>query len=161
MLRDLQWSVNSQKNATTGFSPHDLVFDFTLRDITQNRLLAAVHDDLKSDSPKDNVNERRQIAAANSEAERSRWKIRFDKRHARPTEYKPGDLVVIEHEPAATGVSRKLFRSSKARALLRRASLRNRRHRWYADITTNLRLRIFIRQNEAVVQPPARSDIKR
>ena len=27
-LRDLQWAVNSQRNATSGFSPNELVFDF-------------------------------------------------------------------------------------------------------------------------------------
>ncbi|XP_036347457.1 uncharacterized protein K02A2.6-like, partial [Rhagoletis pomonella] len=43
-LRNVQWTINSQKNSTSGFSPNELIFDFNLRDIIQNRSLAAVHE---------------------------------------------------------------------------------------------------------------------
>jgi len=76
-LHNLQWSVNSQKNETSGFSPIDLVFNFN-------------------------------PIVVNIASERAKWKQRFDTKHANPSIYSTGNLVVVENEPASTGESRKL-----------------------------------------------------
>ena len=44
-LRGLQWTFNTRVNTTTKYSPLDLIYDFPLRDIGGNKLLAALHDD--------------------------------------------------------------------------------------------------------------------
>lgn len=41
-LRELQWSLNTQKSCTTGFSANELVFDFKLRDLLHNRIVDAL-----------------------------------------------------------------------------------------------------------------------
>ncbi|XP_046868798.1 uncharacterized protein LOC124461310 [Drosophila willistoni] len=108
-LHNLQWTVNSQKNSTTGFSPIDLVFNFNA--IEQNNLTAAIHADLDKPYSNETVTEFRSQAAANIASERAKWKKRFDAKHANPFVYSTGDLVVVvvvENEPAATGESRKL-----------------------------------------------------
>lgn len=107
-IKDLQWTINSQKNSTTGFCPNELVFDFKLRDTIQNRLLAAIQDDLSDSNNTLPIEERREQAVTNINDERAKWKLRFDKRHAKPSTYNDNDLVVIENEPSAVGESRKL-----------------------------------------------------
>lgn len=103
-LRKLQWSINSQKNSTTGFSPNELIFDFKLTDITHNHLIAAVIDDDQNQP----IQEKREAAWSSINEHRDRWKVRFDKKHKAPTVYNVDDLVVILNEPSATGESRKL-----------------------------------------------------
>nr|XP_036231816.1 uncharacterized protein LOC118683410 [Bactrocera oleae] len=44
-LPQLQWSINSQSNATTKQSPNSLVFNYKPRDVTTNRLIQAITDD--------------------------------------------------------------------------------------------------------------------
>lgn len=107
-LRDLQWSVNSQKNSSSGFSPNELVFDFKLIDVVQNHIIATIHDDIPDSEEDTSCAERRDLAKINMANERNRWKKRFDRKHSKPTEYEEGDLVVIENEVAATGEPRKL-----------------------------------------------------
>ncbi|XP_017476102.1 PREDICTED: uncharacterized protein LOC108366275 [Rhagoletis zephyria] len=81
MLRNLQWSVNSRKNATTGFSPNELVFDFQLRDVVTNQMLAAIHEDVNEEQSRATAAEKRIQAAVNISTEREKWKQRFDQRH--------------------------------------------------------------------------------
>lgn len=106
-LHKLQWSINSQTNTTSGFSPNELIFDYKLIDLAQNRILAAVQDDSTTDNVIP-IDDKRKLAALNIEKERERWKKRFDSKHSRPTIYQEGDLIVLENEPQATGESRKL-----------------------------------------------------
>lgn len=106
-LHVLQWSINSQKNATSGFSPNELIFDYKPIDLVQNRLMAAVQDEVTCE-PTTSIEEKRIVAVQNIERERERWKKRFDHRHSCPVIYKEGDLILIRNEPQATGESRKL-----------------------------------------------------
>ncbi|XP_073814330.1 uncharacterized protein [Musca autumnalis] len=105
-LHVLQWSINSTKNSTTGYSPNELIFDYMPTDLIQNRLLAAVQDGVHNEEIP--INEKRILAAENIKSERERWKKRFDSKHSNPTMYAEGDLVLIQNEPPATGESRKL-----------------------------------------------------
>jgi len=104
-LFKIQWGINSHINATTKFSPNDLVFNFNPRDVTNNRLIQALSDDSISES---DIEMKRQQAAANITNEQKKWKIRFDAKHAQPTKYEVNDLVVITFVPSATGESHKL-----------------------------------------------------
>jgi len=106
-LHNLQWSESSQKNETSGFSPIDLVFNFNPIDVVQNHLTAAIHADLEKDE-KESVIDNRKQAFVNIASERAKWKQWFDTKHANPSIYSTGNLVVVENEPAATGESRKL-----------------------------------------------------
>lgn len=108
LLRDLQYTVNKQINTTSGFTLNDLIFDFQLRDVVQNQLIAAIHDDVKQPTDAVDMTDRRKQAADHIRLERERWKRRFDQRHSIPTTFLEGDLVVIENDHAATGESRKL-----------------------------------------------------
>jgi len=117
-LHNLQWSVNSQKNDTSGFSPIDLVFDFHAVDVLQNHLTAAIHADLEHNGKKDSVIANRYQAVAKIACERAKWKHTsdIDIKLSDPYIYSTGDLVVIENDQAATGESRKLEpRSSRHR----------------------------------------------
>lgn len=105
-LHVLQWSINSTKNSTTGYSPNELIFDYKPTDLIQNRLLAAVQDDVQNEEI--SINEKRIMAAENIKSERERWKKRFDSKHSNPKLYVEGDLILIQNEPPATGESRKL-----------------------------------------------------
>lgn len=57
-LRNLQYTINSQVNSTSGFSPNDLIFDFKLVDVVQNGLIAAIHNDIKQSNDGINMTER-------------------------------------------------------------------------------------------------------
>ena len=65
------------KNATSGFTPNELVFDFRLRDVVQNRILAAIHDDIQDETVP--IAEKREQARQNIALERQKWKKRFDR----------------------------------------------------------------------------------
>ena len=67
-LKNLQWTINSQKNSTSGFTPNELVFDFRLRDVVQNRILAAIHDDIQDETVP--IAEKREQARQNIALER-------------------------------------------------------------------------------------------
>lgn len=101
----IQWSINSQLNATTKFSPNDLIFNFSLRDVSYNRIIQAVGDEERENF---DVRVIQQQAVANIQKQKEKWKARFDSRHSKPTQYKEGDLVVIDTVPQPTGESHKL-----------------------------------------------------
>lgn len=105
-LHVLQWSINSTKNSTTGYCPNELIFDYKPIDLIQNRIVAAVQDDITDENT--TLSDKRVLAIENIRTERERWKKRFDGRHIRPTTYQEGDLVLIQNVPQATGESRKL-----------------------------------------------------
>ena len=97
-LHRLQWSINSQRNTTSGFCPNELIFDYKPIDVIQNRLVADIQDDECSPTviPLHEISF--QLAIDKIERERQRWKKRFDEKHSRPTTYDEGDLVLIEND---------------------------------------------------------------
>ncbi|XP_017488672.1 PREDICTED: uncharacterized protein LOC108376920 [Rhagoletis zephyria] len=54
------------------------------------------------------ITEKRNLALTSMQEQRNKWKERFDRKHKEPTTYSVDDLVVVQHEPSATGESRKL-----------------------------------------------------
>lgn len=104
-MRELQWTINSQRNTTTGFTPNELLFDFNPVDILQNRVIAALQ---VENTDNIEIAEKRSIASARAKTEREKWKLRFDSHRRTPTKYDVNDLVVIENIPPSTGESRKL-----------------------------------------------------
>ncbi|CAD7087617.1 unnamed protein product [Hermetia illucens] len=109
LLPMIQWSLNSQKHSTTGFTPNRIVFDFELRDVIANRMIQALNNENDTDTETTLTSiEIRQKAAERIMNEKTRWKLRFDAKHKSPTTYEEGDLVVVENVPTATGESHKL-----------------------------------------------------
>ncbi|XP_037922978.1 uncharacterized protein LOC119659126 [Hermetia illucens] len=105
-IRDIQWTLNSNTNATTKYSPNDLIFDFRLRDVVHNRLVQAIHD--KTNDSQESIDIRRERATKAIEAEQAKWKQRFDRQRKKPSQYQEGDLVVNTNVAPSTGFSRKL-----------------------------------------------------
>ncbi|CAD7092790.1 unnamed protein product [Hermetia illucens] len=105
-IRDIQWTLNSNTNATTKYSPNDLIFDFRLRDVIHNRLVQAIHDE--ANDSQESIDIRRERATKAIEAEQTKWKQRFDRQRKKPSQYQEGDLVVITNVAPSTGFSRKL-----------------------------------------------------
>ncbi|XP_050340691.1 uncharacterized protein LOC126767135, partial [Bactrocera neohumeralis] len=103
-LRSLQWVMNTKVNSTTKYAPIDLVYDFPLRDISGNKVLAAIHDD----DVQLLMNKRRDEATRNIETARAKWKARFDAKHSKPEPYAESDLVLLAAPVPSTGESRKL-----------------------------------------------------
>ncbi|XP_017477539.1 PREDICTED: uncharacterized protein LOC108367438 [Rhagoletis zephyria] len=106
-LLTLQWSLNSQSNATTKMSPNEIVFNYNLRDYSQNRLIQALHDepDPQDENKRDELLTR---AKENIEAAQSKWQQRFNERHQQPTRHIEGELVMISNVSTATGETHKL-----------------------------------------------------
>lgn len=105
-LPNLQWTINSQVNSTTKYCPNDLIFDYNWKNVSENRLVQALNNDVHN-SVEHDVDIIYQ-AAMNITKEREKWKERYDKRHKKPHQYNEGDLVVLDHVPSATGQSHKL-----------------------------------------------------
>ncbi|CAD7079666.1 unnamed protein product [Hermetia illucens] len=105
-IRDIQWTLNSNTNATTKYSPNDLIFDFRMRDVVHNRLVQAIHDE--ANDSQESIDIRRERATKAIEAEQAKWKQRFDKQRKKPSQYQEGDLVVVTNVAPSTGFSRKL-----------------------------------------------------
>lgn len=101
LLRILQWTINSQRNVTTGFT----LFDFNPVDLLQNRVIAVIQSEYKDEIE---IKDRRNTAAIRIKAEREKWKLRFYAHRRLPTKYAVDDLVAIEHVAPSTGESRKL-----------------------------------------------------
>ncbi|CAD7077440.1 unnamed protein product [Hermetia illucens] len=105
-IRDIQWTLNSNTNATTKYSPNDLIFNFRLRDVVHNRLVQAIHDE--ANDSQESIDIRRERATKAIETEQAKWKQRFDRQRKKPSQYQEGDLVVITNVAPSTGFSRKL-----------------------------------------------------
>ncbi|CAD7085358.1 unnamed protein product [Hermetia illucens] len=105
-IRDIQWTLNSNTNATTKYSPNDLIFDFRLRDVVHNRLAQAIHDE--ANDSQESIDIQRERATKAIEAEQAKWKQRFDRQRKKPSQYQEGDLVVITNVAPSTEFSRKL-----------------------------------------------------
>lgn len=103
-LHKLQWAINTQLNNTTGCCPNDVIFRFKAKDVLQNKVMAVLSDAETTEPIVPSPNE---IAAKIFEA-KSAWKRRYDDQHRAPKHYSVGDIVLVEHIPAATGDSRKL-----------------------------------------------------
>ncbi|XP_036344771.1 uncharacterized protein LOC118754005 [Rhagoletis pomonella] len=82
-VRMLQWTMNTKINATTKFAPIDLVYDFPLRDLSGNKLFAALHDNEEL-----HMNGQRSEAVKNIEEARQKRKTRFNAKHRKPVSYK-------------------------------------------------------------------------
>uniref|UniRef100_A0A034WRX5 RNA-directed DNA polymerase n=1 Tax=Bactrocera dorsalis TaxID=27457 RepID=A0A034WRX5_BACDO len=105
-LRGIQWALNTTKNKTTQRTPQELLFSYKPRDILQNKLILALHeDDVISN---DEMNEIQTEAVSRINQQREKAKQRFNEKHRKPTQYNVGDLVLAENEPVSTGGSRKL-----------------------------------------------------
>lgn len=112
-LRQIQWSMNAAKNATTRCSPHDLLLGYKPRDILANKLVLVLQDigepeDVEKLDRHEKLQKDRERAVANIAATREKAKLRFDRQHAKPTMFRKGDLVLVKHEAPSTGTSRKL-----------------------------------------------------
>lgn len=105
-VRKLQWTMNTTVNSTTKYAPIELILDFPIRDISGNRLLAAVQDARTEEYFP--TNEKRADAIQNIEEARKTWKNRFDAKHKTPRKYEEGDLVLLKSAIPSTGESRKL-----------------------------------------------------
>lgn len=105
-LNAIQWSLNSTTNKTTSKSPHELIFNYTPRDILGNNLILAIHD--MEDQQLKDVDCAQQEAIDRINSQKQIWKNRYDNKHRKPAKYEQNDVVVIENEPGAQGDSRKL-----------------------------------------------------
>lgn len=105
-LWKLQWVVNSQTNKSNGCSPNEVVFRYKPRDVLRNKVLAVLQENQTTTDDEDDI----PLAeiARRADAEKIKWKVRFDSKHRTPTKYDEGDMVLIENVAAATGESRKL-----------------------------------------------------
>ncbi|XP_067614932.1 uncharacterized protein [Eurosta solidaginis] len=104
-LSKIQWSINTMRNGTTNKTPHELLFNFTPRDILKNKLILALNDDNQINC---DIEQIRKEAAMRINEKRLKAKQRFDSHHRIPHVYKEGDLVLAENAPPCTGFSRKL-----------------------------------------------------
>ncbi|XP_044573403.1 uncharacterized protein LOC123257649 [Drosophila ananassae] len=108
MLRSIQWSINTMVNSTTKCSPFQLLYGYEPRDILKNTLTSVIQNQeqrLMTDVELDTL---RADAATRVNDQRAAAKKRYDEKHAKPTQYKLGDIVLVENEPSSTGTSRKL-----------------------------------------------------
>lgn len=102
----VQWSINSVVNSTTQLAPNALVFSFKPRDVHQNAIVMALHDE--ADNVVGDSNELRQRAMSRITARQQVQKNYFDEKRRKPTEYQVGDMVLVERDLTAMGHSRKL-----------------------------------------------------
>lgn len=104
-LRQFQWTINSQINKSIGCCPNEVVFRYKLRSAVDNKLIAALHED-ETDEPNETptLEEIGRVA----DAEKAKWKERYDMKHRAPKRYAEHDLVLVENVAPATGESRKL-----------------------------------------------------
>ncbi|XP_070854026.1 uncharacterized protein [Drosophila suzukii] len=96
-VRSIQWSINTM--LLYGYEPRDILKNAITNIIQsqdQKMLSDAELDQLRADAAR-TVNDHRAAA-----------KKRYDAKHAKPTVYSLGDLVLVENEPFSTGTSRKL-----------------------------------------------------
>ncbi|XP_017478494.1 PREDICTED: uncharacterized protein LOC108368207 [Rhagoletis zephyria] len=107
-LRQVQWSINTMTNKTTGYTPCQLLYGYTPRDILQNQLIQTLQDDQADTLTDTDLQQLRATAATRIDDVRAQAKRRYDARHASPKIYKQGDLVLTTNEPTSTGTSRKL-----------------------------------------------------
>ena len=96
IMHKVQWSMNSQKNTTSGFSPNELTFDYQPINLIRNQIVAAIQDD-SEDNPKIPIKEKRMLAAVNIKQERELV--------LSVTKYCEKELLVLEKDPQATGDS--------------------------------------------------------
>lgn len=106
-LNDLQWIVNSQVNKTNGCSPNEVVFRFKVRDRLCNKILDVLQEEGDEMEVEDNDSTLEEIATR-ADAEKMKWKQRYDSRHRTPKIYAEKDMVLIENVAPSTGDSRKL-----------------------------------------------------
>lgn len=112
-LRELQWTVNSQRNETSGFTPNELIF--MLWNVIKNLLSAAMMIWLMMIWLMINYlsdHRKREQAAKNINVERESWEKRFSTKHATPTIY---------HENDSVGESRKLELKYRVQYMIKKA----------------------------------------
>lgn len=117
--RKFQWTINSQVNKTIGCSPNEVVFRYKLRNDVDNKLLAALHetDDVEQPNESPTLEEIGRIA----DAEKNKWKVRYNSKHRVPTVYAENDLVLVENQAPSTGESRKLEPKYRGPYIIKRA----------------------------------------
>lgn len=104
-IRAVQFAINNTINKSTGKTPSQLLFGFEPR----HKADALLKDEVRIASRLlENLFASRQEAASKNYEEQQKRKRSFDRRRKRPRQYKPGDFVLVEQHPVATGTSRKL-----------------------------------------------------
>ena len=80
----VQWSINSMLNSTTQMAPNSLVFSFKPRDVHQNAIVMALHDE--ADNGIAGSEELKQRAMARITTRQQIQKNYFDEKRRKPTE---------------------------------------------------------------------------
>jgi len=107
-IRSIQWSINTMVNSTTKCSPFQLLYGYEPRDILKNAITNIIQSQDQKMLTDAELDQLRADAATTVNDHRAAAKKRYDAKHAKPTVYSLGDLVLVENEPFSTGISRKL-----------------------------------------------------
>ena len=106
-IRAVQWAINSLQSSTTGVAPSSLLFTYTPRDILQNEVILAIHDEMKVDER--NLEALKEKVVRNIEKRQRYQKRCFDARRRQAEIYNIGDFVLVENDLTALGSSKKLM----------------------------------------------------
>ena len=106
-IRQVQWAINSLPNSTTTVSPNSVLLTYTPRDILQNEVILAIHDEESVERLRTAVSK---VAVEQRIAKRQLVQKRnFDARRRPADKYAVGDMVLVENDLTAMGSSRKLM----------------------------------------------------
>ncbi|KPU74857.1 uncharacterized protein Dana_GF26348 [Drosophila ananassae] len=86
----------------------ELLYGYEPRDILKNTLTSVIQNQEQRMMTDVELDTLRADAATRVNDKRAAAKKRYDAKHAKPTQYKLGDIVLVENEPISTGTSRKL-----------------------------------------------------
>ncbi|KRK04837.1 uncharacterized protein Dyak_GE28829 [Drosophila yakuba] len=104
-LNQIQWSINTMTNKTTNRSPFQLLYCYEPRDTLKNSVVQALQCTDDQVLTTEELQQLRTDTATRIDEHRADAKKRYDAKHAKPTVYSEGDLVLAENEPASTGTS--------------------------------------------------------
>ncbi|XP_039496339.1 uncharacterized protein LOC120454862 isoform X2 [Drosophila santomea] len=104
-LNQIQWSINTMTNKTTNRSPFQLLYCYEQRDTLKNSVVQALQCTDDQVLTTEELQQLRTDTATRIDEHRAEAKKRYDAKHAKPTVYSEGDLVLAESEPASTGTS--------------------------------------------------------
>ncbi|KAH8251984.1 hypothetical protein KR026_009035, partial [Drosophila bipectinata] len=94
--------------STSEYASPVLLFGYEPRDILKNTLTSVIQSPVQNPMTDVEMEKLRADAATRVNNQRAAAKRRYDAKHAKPTPYKLGDIVLAENEPSSTGTSRKL-----------------------------------------------------
>jgi len=107
-IRSIQWSINTMVNSTTKCFPFQFLYRYEPRDILKNAITNIIQSQDQKLVTDAELNQLRADAATTVNDHRAVAKKCYDAKHAKPTVYRLGDLVLVENDPFSTGTSRKL-----------------------------------------------------